>query len=74
MRSLARMQTNPIEVIRSRRAHDVRVLTSLPAGKMVPLRAIPLLREDAMERMSLRFSFEMAETVEILMNAVNVNI
>lgn len=71
---LARSSTSPIAVVRSRRSHDVRVLTSLPAGKMVPLAAIPLLREDQLETGALSFSFEMAETVEILMNSVNVNV
>jgi hypothetical protein len=54
------------------RRQSARGITSLPAGKMVPLAAFPLLREDAMRSGRLRFSFESMETSEILMNAVNV--
>lgn len=73
-RNLSRTQSAPIAVPRSKRPHAIRNLTSLPAGKMVPIHAMPLLREDALERCQLRLSFEMMETVEILMNAVNVNV
>ena len=69
-----RLNTSPIPVQRSVRKHDLRVLTSLPAGKMVPLAAIPLLREDAITRGMARVSFEMMETAEVLMNAVNVSV
>jgi hypothetical protein len=40
----------------------------------VPLAAIPLLREDSVTRGVVRVAFEMAETVEVLMNAVNVTV
>lgn len=53
---------------------DIRGLTSLPAGKMVPLVAFPLLREDRLAMSRFRLNFEMLETVEILMNAVNVRV
>jgi hypothetical protein len=56
------------------RRHSARGITSLPAGKMVPLAAFPLLREDAVRSGRLRFSFEMMETAEVLMNAVNVRV
>lgn len=69
-----RMTTTPVPVQRTIRRHDLRVLTSLPAGKMVPLAAIPLLREDSLTRFDARVSFEMMETVEMLMNAVNVTV
>jgi hypothetical protein len=39
---------------------------------MVPIAAIPILREDAVRSGRLRFSFEMMETAEVLMNAINV--
>ena len=69
-----RMRTTPVPVARTMRRHDLRILTSLPAGKMVPLAAVPLLREDSMTRLNARISFEMSETVEMLMNAINVNV
>lgn len=72
--SIMRMSTQPIVVERSHRLHTARGITSLPAGKMVPVAAIPLLREDAVVSGRMRFSFEMMETAEILMNAVYVSL
>lgn len=72
--SLSRSKTQPISVVRSMRQHDVRVLTSLPAGKMVPIAAFPVFREDRVRSSDMRISFELMETVETLMNAVNVNV
>lgn len=69
-----RLRTSPIPIQRSVRRHDLRVLTSMPAGKMVPLAVVPLLREDAVTRGAARISFEMSETAEILMNSVNVRV
>lgn len=72
--NINRMRTEPIAVPRTMRRHLVRGLTSLPAGKMVPLTAIPVLREEAVRSGRLRFSFEHLETAEILMNAINVRV
>lgn len=69
-----KMATAPITVPRTLRMHTARGLTSLPAGKMVPIAAIPLFREDAVRSGRLRFSFESMETAEILMNAINVKV
>ncbi|TIX14743.1 MAG: hypothetical protein E5V46_07695 [Mesorhizobium sp.] len=71
---ISRMSTQPIVAERSNRIHTVRGITSLPAGKMVPIAAVPLLREDAVRSGRMRFSFEMMETAEILMNAVYVSV
>jgi len=68
-----RTHTDPIPVQRSRRRHDIRNLTSMPAGKTVPIAVIPLLREDAAS-LAVNLSFEMQETVEVLMNNVNVDV
>lgn len=68
-----RLKTSPIPVQRTTRPAEHRILTSLNAGKMTPLAAIPLLREDSLQG-SFRISFEMSETVEILMNSVNVRV
>lgn len=51
----------------------LQVLTSMPAGKCVPIAMIPLLREDAAS-ITLEMAFEMQETIEILMNPVNINV
>lgn len=69
-----RTKTTPVAYRKTRRRHDVRLLTSMPAGKMVPLAAVPLLREDAVATGAINFAFEMAETVEMLLNAVNVRL
>lgn len=74
IKALARTNTTPIATVRSNRQVDVRVLTSLPAGKMVPIAAFPLLREDRVRSSDMRISFELMETVETLMNAVNVSV
>lgn len=66
--------TNPIVVQKSLRRDEKRVLTSCNAGKVVPLAMIPLLREDRVSSGRMRFSFEMMETAEMLMNAINVTV
>lgn len=71
---IVRTANTPIPVTRSVRVHDVRAITSMPAGKMVPIAAIPLLREDQMNTSRFRLNFDMMETAEILMNAVNVRV
>lgn len=69
-----RTATHPIATPRTMRRQSARGITSLPAGKMVPIAAYPLLREDAIRSGRLRFSFEMMETAEVLMNAINVRV
>lgn len=68
-----RMRTSPIAVERTTRPLVYRNLTSGNAGKMIPLVMQPLLREDAMSGQFM-FQFKQDETVEILMNSVNVRI
>ena len=68
----SRTRTEAIVAPRTMRRHSARGITSLPAGKMVPLAAFPILREDSVRSGRLRFSFEMMETAEVLMNAINV--
>lgn len=74
MGAFNRLKTSPVPVQRTNRASQHRVLTSMNAGKMTPLLAIPLLREDSISGASFRVSFEMEETVELLMNAINVRV
>lgn len=69
-----RMRTSPIPVQRTSRTLMHRTLTSMNAGFMTPIMAIPLLREDSVTRGQFRFAFQMEETVEILMNAINVRL
>lgn len=72
--SINRTRTTPIPTAHTTRFQDIRNLTSLPAGRMVPLIAIPLHRMDAIRRASVRFSLEQMETAEILMNGTFVTI
>lgn len=71
---VSRTRTTPIPLSRSQRRIDYRALTSMPAGKVVPIAAFPLLREDALSMSRFRLSFEMMETAEVLANAVNIRV
>lgn len=66
-----RHNTRPIDVPRTNRNHPIRNMTSLPAGKVVPLVAIPMLREDSMNA-KFQFVFQMQQTVEVLLNGIDV--
>ncbi|QCS37262.1 major capsid protein [Tortoise microvirus 77] len=72
MTTVNRQETAPIKTQRSQRNHNVTVLSSMPAGKVVPLVAVPLLREDALRGLGMNIAVEMHETVEVLMNPVHV--
>lgn len=69
-----RMKTTPIPVQRTTRPSAQRILTSFEPGFMIPVMAMPLLREDSVAGASFRVAFEMKETVEVLMNAVNARV
>lgn len=68
-----RMKTTPIRVPRTRRVLNLRGLTSLPAGKVIPVCCFALLREDALASCRLQFQFELYETEEVLANPVLLN-
>ena len=74
MRMTEMVPTAPINVQRSTRRDRGRVLTSADAGKILPLKYIPMLREDAVKRGRIRVNFEMMETAELLMNGIMVNV
>lgn len=71
---MTKMKATPIKAERSLRLDTKRVLTSGNAGKILPLTYVPLLREDAVRSGKMSFTFEMAETAETLLNAVNVDV
>lgn len=73
MNSINRMQTEPVKYARSRRQHFLGGITSLPAGKMVPVKAVPILREDSLVA-KVAISCEMLETHEILLNRTNLRV
>jgi hypothetical protein len=66
--------STPITVQRSTRRDRGRVLTSADAGKILPLKYIPMLREDAVKRGRVRVNLEMMETSQLLMNGVRVDV
>lgn len=66
-----RHMTTPVAHKRTRRRHPVRNMTSMPAGKVVPMAVIPLLREDDL-RGRFAMAFEMQETHEVLLNGVDI--
>ena len=74
MRMTEMVPTAPIEVKRSTRRDRGRVLTSGDAGKILPLKYIPMLREDAVKRGRVRVNIEMMETAELLMNGIRVDV
>lgn len=74
MRLTEMVPTAPIQVQRSKRRDRGRVLTSADAGKILPLKYIPMLREDAVSRGRVRVNIEMQETAELLMNGIGVNV
>lgn len=71
--NINRQQTAPVSFPRTRRTHQLAGLTSMPAGKVVPLAAIPMLREDSLIGHH-RINVEMLETAELLMNGVNLRV
>jgi hypothetical protein len=74
MRMTEMVPSTPIAVQRSTRRDRGRVLTSADAGKILPLKYIPMLREDAVKRGRVRVNLEMMETAELLMNGIMVNV
>lgn len=74
MRLTEMVPSAPIQVQRSKRRDRGRVLTSADAGKILPLKYIPMLREDAVTRGRVRLTFNMSETAELLMNGIFVNV
>jgi hypothetical protein len=74
MRMTEMVPSTPIKVQRSTRRDRGRVLTSADAGKILPLKYIPMLREDAVKRGRVRVNIEMSETSELLMNGIMVNV
>lgn len=74
MRMTEMVPSTPIPTQRSVRTDRGRVLTSADAGKILPLKYIPLLREDAVQRGRVRVDVLMQETAELLQNGVMLNV
>lgn len=74
MRLTETINSTPIPVRKSIREDYIRVLTSGPCGKILPICYVPLLREDRVSSANLRVRVDMKETAELLVNAVNVSV
>jgi hypothetical protein len=68
------ISSTPIQVEKSARSDEIRAITSMRGGYIVPLAFFPILREDAVTRGEVRVSFEMLETLHPLLNAVNAKV
>jgi len=74
MNQMNKTSVLPMEVPKTSRVETARGITSLPAGKAVPIYATGLHRMDRIVQGPLRFSFELMETADVLMNAVRVDV
>jgi len=66
------IKTTPVSYRPSLRNDSIRGVTSAYGGKLVPIRAIPLLPQDNVIRGSVRLKVDMQETPLPFMNAVGV--
>lgn len=64
------VRRTPVSHARTRRHDDVAVVTSGFGGKFVPLKMVPLLREDRALSSTISVNFQMAETADMLINPV----
>lgn len=69
-----RQVATPMQYQRNLRAANMTCLTSMPAGKVVPLKSVWLHREDGVRRGKMVVNVEMEETAQVLMNAVNLEL
>jgi len=72
MRSIARTNTTPISIARSVRQVNQIAATSMPGGKMVPITAFPLLREDTLRNSQIHAKVDLMETAEAVRNGIKV--
>jgi len=67
------LKKTPVAHIKTRRIDKVSVVTTSQPGRMVPLKAIPLLREDGLLNSRVTLNVQMAETAQMLLNPVRVS-
>lgn len=70
IRDISRTNTTPLTPPRSRRQVNQVVATSMPAGKMVPITAFPLLREDKLMNSMIHCKVDLMETAEVIKNGI----
>lgn len=66
------VKTTPLDTVKSVRSFDLRGKTSAFAGRIHPVQAFAMLREDRVQDLSLSLSVEQMETPEMLMNATKI--
>ena len=64
----------PTQHQRTTRVDEASVITSSMGGKFVPLKMIPLLREDRLRQSSFTLNVDMAPTASMLLNPVRVSV
>lgn len=67
---ISRTNTQPVRIPRSVRQVNQIVATSAPAGKVVPIVAFPLLREDTLRSSMLHIKLDLMETAEVIKNGI----
>ena len=72
MRMTELLTTTALQPQRTRRTDTARILTSGEIGKIIPLKMIPIFREDSVQNGRFRVSVEMMETAEMLANSVMI--
>lgn len=70
IRDISRTNTTPVAIPRSIRQINQVVATSMPAGKVVPICAFPLLREDTLKSSMLHLKVDLMETAEVIKNGI----
>lgn len=72
LRTLSRTNTTPLSFDRSTKVIPVSVGTSVPAGRMTPVMAYPLLREDQLKTSDLFVKVDLMEAAEAVRNPIDV--
>lgn len=72
LRTISRTNTNPLALPRSMREVPIMAGTTVPAGKMTPVAAFPLLREDALKTSTIYCKVDLMEAAEAVRNPIKV--
>lgn len=72
IRDIARSNTAPLSPPRTQREIAMDVGTSVPAGRMTPIAAFPLLREDALKTSTIFAKVDLMEAAEAVRNPIKV--
>lgn len=67
-------KTTPIAHQRTNRIDQASVITSSMGGKLVPLKMVPLLREDQMRSTTYQINVDMSPTASMLLNPVRISV